>query len=149
MEFKRIQLTKCKFHAIIDVSKRIHKENPMNNINFLSIEDEIIFAIRDLQKLIFLSECYDLYRRNQIPNLEHNSFYYTEDILDELQSDLINLMLQHTHDLDVLTDNLFEWFRVCKSDSEGDAPTPERTPCAGGASPTEEISRDKGSAPLT
>ena len=109
----------------------------MTHEQFLQTEDEIIFAIRDLQKLIFLSECYDLYRRNLITNLEHNSFYYNEDLLDDLQSELIDLMLQHTHDLDVLTDNLFEWFRVCQSDSEG------------GASPTEEISRDKGSAPLT
>ena len=117
----------------------------MTHEEFLQTEDEIIFAIHDLQKLIFLSECYDLYRRNLIPNLEHNSFYYNEDILDDLQSELIDLMLQHTHDLDVLTDNLFEWFRVIQ---RGTRP-PERTPCAGGASPTEEISRDKGSAPLT
>ena len=114
----------------------------MSDNEFLQTEDEIIFAIRDLQKLIFLSECYDLYRRNLIPNLEHNSFYYNEDLLDDLQSELIDLMLQHTHDLDVLTDNLFEWFRVCQSESEGDVPTPERTPCAGGASPTEENCRD-------
>lgn len=121
----------------------------MTRNEFLQTEDEIIFAIRDLQKLIFLSECYDLYRRDHIPNLRYNSCYFTEGLLDELQIDLLDLMVKHTHDLDVLTDNLFEWFRVCQSDSEGDAPTPERTPCAGGASPTEEISRDKGSAPLT
>lgn len=121
----------------------------MTHEQYLQTEDEIIFAIRDLQKLIFLSECYDLYRRNLITKLEHNSFYYNEDLLDDLQSELFDLMLQHTHDLDVLTNNLFEWFRVCQSDSEGDAPTSERTPCAGGASPTEEISRDEGLAPLT
>lgn len=121
----------------------------MTHEEFLQTEDEIIFAIRDLQKLIFLSECYDLYRRDQIPNLRYNSCYFTEGLLDELQIDLLDLMIKHTHDLDVKTDNLFEWFRVCQSESEGDAPTPERTSCAGGASPTEEISRDKGSAPLT
>ncbi len=121
----------------------------MTHEEILQTEDEIILAIRDLQKLIFMSECYDLYRRHLIPNLEHNSCYYTEDLLDGLQSDLIDLMVKHTHDLDVLTDNLFEWFRVCQSESEGDAPTPERTPCAGGASPTEEICRDEGVAPLT
>lgn len=121
----------------------------MTHEEFLQTEDEIIFAIRDLQKLLFLSECYDLYRRDLIPNLQHNSCYYSKDLLDDLQSELIDLMNQHIRDIDVLTDNLFEWFRVCQSESKGDAPPPERTPCAGGASPTEEICRNEGAAPLT
>lgn len=90
----------------------------MKHHDFLQTEDEIIFAIRDLQKLIFLSECYDLYRRNLIPNLEHNSCYYTEDLLDDLQSELLDLMNQRARDLDVLTDNLFEWYRESRSESE-------------------------------
>ena len=90
----------------------------MINPEFLRTEDEIIFAIRDLRKLIFLSECYDLYRRNLIPDLEHNSCYYTEDLLDDLQTDLLDLMNQHARDLDVLTDNLFEWYRESQSKTE-------------------------------
>lgn len=84
----------------------------MTKADFLQTENEIIFAIRDLKKLIFLSECYDLYRRDQIPNLRHNSSYYTEDILDDLQQDLFDLMNQNARELDVLTDNLFEWYRA-------------------------------------
>ena len=90
----------------------------MKHPDFLETEDEIIFAIRDLQKLIFLSECYDLYRRNLIPNLEHNLCYYTKDLLDDLQQDLIDKMNQHARDLEVLTDNLFEWYRESQSKSE-------------------------------
>ena len=90
----------------------------MINPEFLQTEDQIIQAICDLRKLIFLSECYDLYRRNLIPNLEYNSCYYTEDLLDDLQSDILDLMNQHAHDLDVLTENLFEWYRESRSESE-------------------------------
>ena len=112
--------------------------------DFLQTEDEIIIAIRDLQKLIFLSECYDLYRRDQIPDLRHNSCYYTDDLLNDLQQDLINLMNQHARDLDVLTDNLFEWYRECQSESRGDGAPPERAPRAGGASPTDETAVANG-----
>lgn len=84
----------------------------MTHVDFLQTEDEIIFAIRDLKKFIFLSECYDLYRRDQIPNLRHNSCYYTEELLNELQIDLLDLMNQQARELDVLTDNLFEWYRA-------------------------------------
>ena len=112
--------------------------------DFLQIEDEIIFAIRDLRKLIFLSECYDLYRRDQIPNIRHNSCYYTDDLLNDLQQDLIDLMNQYARDLDVLTDNLFEWYRVSQSESRGDGAPPERAPRAGGASPTDETAVANG-----
>lgn len=121
----------------------------MTNVEFLQTEDEIIYAIHDLQKLLFLSECYDLYRRDLIPNLQHNSCYYSKDLLDDLQSELIELMNQHIRDIDVLTDKLFEWFRVSQSGSKDDAPASERTPCAGGVSPTDEISRDERTVPLT
>ena len=84
----------------------------MTKADFIQTEEDIIQAIRDLQKLIFLSECYDLYRRDQIPNIRNNSSYYTEDILDDLQQDLFDLMNQNARELDVLTDNLFEWYRA-------------------------------------
>ena len=112
----------------------------MIQFDIFQTEDDIIQAIRDLRKLIFLSECYDLYRRDQIPNLRHNSCYYTEELLDELQIDLLDLMNQQARDLDVLTDNLFEWYRECQSESRGDSAPHERAPRAGGASPTDEIS---------
>lgn len=106
----------------------------MNNINFLSTEDELIYAIRDLRKLLFLSECNDLYRRDLIPNLLHNSCYYDAELLDELGVDLIDLMNKKAKEIDTLTDNLFEWYRDRESGGE-DAP-PERAGRAGGASPS-------------
>lgn len=104
----------------------------MNNIDFLETEDELVFAIRDLRKMLFVIECYDLYRRGMIPNID--SCRYTEELIDDFAIELIGIMNDKALEIDVLSDNLFEWYRL---NSEGRMRSPERTPCAGGASPTE------------
>ena len=121
--------------------------NPEETSN-LDILDEIDFSIRDLRKMLFLSECYDLYRRDLIPNLEHNSCYYTEDLLDELQSDLIDHMNQQALEIDFLTEMLSRRVLAVEHDSgddgEGVARAKERATSSVVPNTNEGLRSDEG-----